>query len=361
MWARRAGAFGSNPMPHIPSAAARGQALLELAVFGSLLLMVLSYLVGNILSADYQQQAKTEAFRRALASSAASPVNNAPTSTSHLLIQDRHIPDPSNPFGLGSISPVTGQAGITRNYQLQVSAENNTELPQLAIQISGATGCPGGRETFQGAQRTCNYTLAGFRTEAAPQTSLDRYRFVYGGTNVCNKPECGGGNTVCIEFGPPEINPETGMEETSCINYAQTLRIIDPCGGQIMSYDDCKRQARQITDSGACTQACTKAGMADCATMCSQPMTVPWYAQGGVLDALFTGSGIVSMGVQPGTTQVVADNNQLAKQEDAGGITSTATIDRTATTTRSIATVGGTGTVESQRTDQSTTSWSTPW
>lgn len=360
-----------QPPAHSPQRFTKGQALVELAVFGSMLLMLLGYLVNNVLTSDYRQQSATEAFRQGLSASAATTAvsvsgpTNTPKSISNLLVQDRHIPNPGDPFAVGSVAPMFSQAGITRNYQLQIVPDVVNELPRMAIQIENATACPEGTRVpsdFRGGMRTCYYTTSGFRDENVAQENLGRYRFVYGASNICEKPDCGGGNLVCTEWcEEPYIDPETGEEVCPCIRYAKHIRIVDSCAGEIIGYANCKGQARQITDSAACEAACVQSSMTDCATICSQPMLVPWYAGAGVLDAMFVGSGIAAMGVQPGGLQVVAQKNQLTKQESPEGITTTSDVNRTETTTRSIIRVGATDTIQSQHTDQSTTVQSTPW
>ena len=344
-----------------------GQALVELAVFGSLLLVLIGYLVNNVLTSDYQQQSKAEAFRRGLAAAAATTDDvspTAPTAISTLLVQDRHIPNPSDPFAIGSVAPMIGQAGVTRKYNLQNVPVLPQDLPRLAIQIENATGCPGTLvpPDFRGGMRTCYYTTAGFRDELdVPQESLGRYRFIYGGGNVCDKADCGGGNIVCVEVSPDPVIDDSGMETYPCIRYAKHIRIIDSCAGEIINYDECKAQARKITDGAACAAACAKAAIPDCATMCGQPMQVPPYAAPGALDAMFGGAGLAAMGLQPGGVQIVTQNNQLNKQEDAAGVTTTSDVDLTEATTRSIARVGGTDTIQSQRIEQTSTTWSTTW
>ena len=358
----------------------RGQALVELAVFGSLLLVLLGYLVNTVLGYDYQMQAKTEAFRRSLSSAASSSRNNAPTFTSHLLIQDRQLSDPSDPFARGSVAPVASQAGVTRNYQLQVIPDRDNELPRLALQVENVTTCPSGRvaSSSQGGLLTCNYTLAGFRFEATSQASLARYKFIYGEANICEKAtECpGAGSSVCAPGGAVEVeeyNPDSGELELKfvCVNVLKTIQITDPCEGEIINLPDCRRQAGQIADSGMCEAACRKAGKADCDTMCSEPMVVPWYAAGTscgggkcavpVLDGRF--AGMENAGLQPGLTQEVVKDNQLIRQESPGDLQSTMVVDTTTTTTRSVVRgTGGTDAIESKKIDQPpTTTWSTPW
>ena len=369
-------------MPHSRGGRLAGQALTELAIFGSFLLLLIGYLVSNVLQLDFQQQAKMESFRRAEASAASDPtLKTATVSTSHLLIKDRHMPNPSDSFGFGGISPSIAQGSVSRSYNLGDVPEDDLGLPRMAIQINGAASCPPGlripEQSDEQGGKVCMYTLAGFRTESGvPQGSLDRYRFIYGGGNICDEPKCGGGDGGCIKEETGE-DPETGEPATACIEYLKILKIVDPCEGEIISKSDCVRQAAQIVDSGACEAACLKSGSAsNCATTCSEPMLVPWYAQGAskgaegwvapALNGLFAGGGVETAGLQPATVQTVVVNNQLDTQEDGGGASSTANINVVATTERKIAHVSNGGlsldTITSQKSilvpDES---WSTSW
>lgn len=389
-WVPTSGSNGEVPgtFGEVPGTFERGQALVELAVFGSLLLFLIGYLVSNALQLDYRQQATMEAFRRGLASAAAAPPGsqNTPSSTSHLLIQDRHIPDPSDPFAIGGVSPVTANASITRSYELGARIPaTKFDLPRLAVQIENATSCPGTAVGWDntGNPLTCYYTTAGLREEFdVPQASLERYRFIYGATNVCDEAKCGGGDGACLLEEEYE-NPETGQLETVCVDRLKHVVIVDSCAGdpqapaEVISLDDCVRQASQINDDAACDRACQKAAAGgvenlDCAKMCSQPMGIPWYAVGAgcgggqcaapALAGLF--AGITAMGVQPGSTQEIVLDNQLNKQESPGGVTTASTVDVTETTDRDVIRLSGqsavTDTITAQRKEQHVTSMSAP-
>lgn len=395
-WARTSGSSAPkkyrvlSPLWEVPGTSERGQALVELAVFGSLLLFLIGYLISNALQLDYRQQRTMEAFRRGLASAAASPpgVPNTPASTSHLLIQDRHIPDPSDPFAIGGVSPITAQASITRSYELGARIpETKFDLPRWAVQIENATSCPGTAVGWDntGNPLTCYYTTAGLRNEYdVPQASLERYRFIYGATSVCDEPHCGGGDGACAPGGwVTAENPETGELETVCVDRLKHVVIVDSCAGdphapaEIISLDDCIRQAAQIADDAACDAACQRAAASgatnlDCARMCSQPMGVPWYASGAgcgggpctapVLADLF--GGLVNPGVQPGAVQTIVERNTLAKRESPGGVSTTSAVDLTETTERTVIRLSGssaaTDTITAQRNESHTTSMSAP-
>ena len=353
----RSGGVAPSPRPRALSISRGGQALAELAVFGSLLLVLLGYLVSNVLRYDFQQQAKMEAFRRSLASASETVFSTAPVSISTVLLEDRHIPNPQDPFGVGQITPTMAQAGVTRKYNMQNVPKDDKSLPTMELIVEGAQGCPSGKlspitrpgRPGQPPTLVCRYTMAGFRDEyGVTQAAMDRYRFIYGGTNVCDKAECGGGYSGCITEETGE-NPETGRIERACVEYLYHLRIIDSCEGEIISRDDCVRRAAQIVSVDACEAACSRAGASlDCRKMCDVTMEVPSYAAGAsstggqwvapALDGMLTAAGVASTGLQPGVLlQEVVTDNQLDKREGGGGVTTTTAIDVTATTDRVIA------------------------
>jgi len=364
-------------------------------VFGSIILILLGFLVNNGLSYDYRQQVEMEAFRRGLASAAATPLPNTPSSRTNVLIQDRHIPNPSDPFAIGSVTPMSAGGGVIRDYELHEVPANESTLPRMDIRIENSDdpNCP---------DETCSYTTSGFRTEYdVPQASLDRYHLIYGAPNVCDKPECGGDKGgLCLRY-EDDVNYliEGGARE--CAEYSQmTLRILDTCEGQIINRDDCTARAAQIVCREACQAECLKTAgktcdeecnkpnseecrecqktgdrtVAKCKRICSQEMRIPGYADGttcsggrwvapNIDNVLF--AGIERMGVQPDSTQTVDTKNELTKQESPIAIISTTKIDLTETTTRNIVTRENPREspqkVTATRHEESTTTWNAPW
>lgn len=102
----------------------RGQALLELAIFGSMIILILGAMLNYGLNAEYTQRAMMESFRQA----------EAAPNTSYLLVQDRHIPNPSHPYAVGALVPVTASASVTRSNQL-----NTLGAPTLTMKINDDT------------------------------------------------------------------------------------------------------------------------------------------------------------------------------------------------------------------------------
>lgn len=337
----------------------RGQALLELAIFGSLLLMVLSVLVNFGFNADVTQRAVMQSFRHALdgARHASKDSHGQPSGMTYLLMQDKHIPNPANPFAIGSTTPVTASAGgFVRSHRLGGMPVKETELPVAMVQMDGAT-CPGSRLSPAGSQPPCKYLLAGFRKEEIQPKSLERYYLIYGRLSVCDKPACCDGQGCgdgCRRPGVPD--PVTGV--APCLEPFKTVRIVDTCEGEILSRDTCVRQLRMIRDDMGCEDQCNKgkspADTTDCRSVCQQPMGTPfpWYAAdpveeearthvpGGAhrwtsfaLDWFF--GQVKSLGLQPDhVVKETTMDSTLTKSENEAAISTTASIDWTDRTTR---------------------------
>ena len=265
-----------------------GQSLLELALFGSILLMLIGVMVSYGLRYNYQQKIMMSAFRKALNESAA-PERGGQASVT--VVSDEHIPNPANPFAIGSVSPFMSGANVVRNYKMHESADTDEELPRTTIEI-------------QGEQYT--YKAAGFRDVGNISASLNKTKEIYGAANVWEAPKKSG-------------------------NY----RVMDSCEGEIISYDACKRQCRMITNTTFCVRECVRGREPSskdppCSAICSQPMETPAYCEDGVLEDMFafaiaTGKPRV-MGLQSDTTKESSINSSLRKQESGGTITTTDTI-----------------------------------
>jgi len=98
----------------------KGQALAELAIFGSILLFCLAMLIQYGLDANYQQQAQMQAFRKA---QKIAFYRDGPGAASSLtLIKDKPTPDPRDQWGLAERSPVIG-ASNSIAWNTNLSAE----------------------------------------------------------------------------------------------------------------------------------------------------------------------------------------------------------------------------------------------
>ena len=285
----------------------KAQALAELTIFGSLFLMLLAVSVSYGLRYQFQQKASQEAFRQALGKVALSKKDGGEGSASYLVYRDNHIPDPGNPFAIGAVASASSSASVTRDYLMSQTADDDASLPNISIDINGVT---------------IKKTTAGFRPETITDGNIDKYRQIYGYTNVDKDGQ----------------------------------RVIDHAAGQIMDYDSTVSQCRQIVDKDVCASECEKAKVSgsdqDCSAtsgICSQSISTPWYCQDyekftGItrykfktLNTLF---GIdnsytvndhplprVRMGIQQDYSRKTDVDNQLIRQESAGEITTTDTVD----------------------------------
>lgn len=412
-WARSGPIYGSE-----------GQSLVELAIFGGLLLMLLGVLISSGLNADFNQSMTMETFRRALKSAKNSSNDGQPTSTSYVVVQDRHVPNPNHPLALGSVIPFSGSAGVTRNYRMQEGPKSSVALPRITYVMQG---------------QEYSFTTAGLRREviADDPNLLDKYRLVYGGGSVCSEKKC------LEKFGPPIgslsewftfcnkylKDPDTDEDvldvETGspiCIDPVRkrNVVVVDSCAGEVINYDACVRQARMIVDQAVCAQECNKAGnvssqtssnansrctdacknvgsdnsvernqcitdcvrnitgnaaaiSADCNTTCAATMAAPWYAVpytpgGSVMFPTLAGllpAGGTQMGLQPTMTQTTTKNNTLTRNEDAAGITSIASGTMSTQTRRTVRKVeGGQGVdqpIDSAKDVSTNTTWKVSW
>jgi len=305
-----------------------GQALLELAVFGSLLIMLLGVLINYGLRYNSQQYLMQEAFRKALAAAEESTNPGTPESVSYAIIEDNHIPNPSDIWGFGSVTPVGSSVGaITRSYKMSDTADIDPELPVMRIQV-------GRNQPPLATLRT-----AGFRTvnNVDPDT-IEKYNEIYGPSNVCSDPvkKCGASEGA---------------------NKTVNIKIIDPVMGEYIDYENAVSLCRKIVDKRQiannrtyCEETCEKGNYEgsdlDCKKICSHDIEVPVYCQDAKLvgnkyyfpniDALFAGIPKENLGLMPDYTQTITADNSLTKKEDGSSITTSETFSWTTDTKRTI-------------------------
>ncbi len=342
-----------------------GQALLELAIFGSMLILVLGVLVQYGLNFDFHQQADMEAYREALASAAQSGQDQMPISVNHAIMRDRHIPDPSNPFGQGSMVPIIGFAVSPprTNFLNHVPDHNQfNELPRAVIEVEG-------RQVDCDPSRHAGCVTSGFRAEQQVlKSSLPKSNEVYGDANVCTfedgqdgePPACGATINDCPN--PTfESTPGGRPHPAPCPAQTENIFIVDPMEGELINYEAAVRQCRMIVDPAYCTKECQiglQPGRSDdCAEVCVGEMNPPnqtsrsydaqrggaWYCadwQQGTpptfprLEVMFAGrqgpgGAIRTMGLQPTSTRTSQKNDTLRIEEAQGGFTSTTVHSRT--------------------------------
>jgi len=268
----------------------KGQALLELALFGAFLLMILGVMVNYGLRYYFQMKVKTEAFRNTLAGAASDTQANKPSAVSSMYIRDKYIPEASAPFGY--TMPISASAsGVNRNPDMRIGPDNDAELPMIQIYMDNNAPMNFSSGRFIAA----NYTTT---------DQLDKYREIYGDALGCSKwnSAIGACNTtawVPIYDSEGKISDSLrkccGTNSTSCKtggapaacpgNYTlQQIKYVDSVDGQLMDYGSAVRQCRQLVDSYVCTFECMKgstgvkfANVTKCSNICNQTINIPWY------------------------------------------------------------------------------------
>jgi hypothetical protein len=104
----------------------KGQALTELSIFGSMLLLSVAVLIQYALRGNYQQYADMEAFRKAqqIAFNQTGPASAATL----VVIKDKPTPDPRDKYGFAERSTIAASASVTWDHNL--SAELITSFAQ---------------------------------------------------------------------------------------------------------------------------------------------------------------------------------------------------------------------------------------
>lgn len=291
----------------------KAQAVLELALFGVILIMLLGALLSYGLRYSLEQKTMMSAFRKALKASDNPDLGGQ---ASYTLLQDKHIPNPSNPFAVGSVMPFMSSASVIRSYRLHETADTYAELPETKIKIQ---------------TQEFTYKTADFRPESILCASLDKYKEIYGDTNIV-----GGDSCVCT----PGYDAY-GNRIDECPGGAN-ISIIDSCEGELISYDACKRQCRMITQVDYCVRECERGKLPgsdkNCSEICNQQIQTPWYCDklDNIFDFAIAKNKPKAMGVQPEYTKQTVMSNSLRKQESGGVITTTDTINWSDITNRTL-------------------------
>ena len=307
----------------------KGQALIELAVFGGIFMMIMAAMLSYGLRYNYIQSAQQLAYRRAM-KIASDPDRG---SSSYTLMMDKHIPDPADPFAIGTTMPIMASASVTRSYQLDaepVPNDDKDNLPSTVVDIQ--TNQKNGKT--DDLQRFV-YTNAGYRHEKPSPSGLayynknqvDKYRLIYG--------------EVTLPFG-------TGFDEDSA-GPPYEVRITDSCSGNVTDFNACYDQAVRLVDNDVCLNYCNDVNSdttVSCAAICSDTVLLnppnqkvksynnamggPWYAEGyykqdglwkfPVLEKLFNSLGSKSMGFQPDSNLVQVRDTSIHRTEDPASV-----------------------------------------
>ncbi len=351
-----------------------GQSLLELAIFGSLLLMLLGVLVGYGLRYNFQQQATMEAFRKAQEFAYKDDEGAPRGSASYTVIKDRHIPDPQNPFGVGQVSPIMASASVTRDTYMDALPDNYAGLPKMTMSFEGNVN-------GQPQEQTYELATAGFREETV---------LLWGNEDWFKNVQAKYGMIFGSVRGWCTYDEDYGDE---CQGDPDTIKIIDPVEGEIVDYNSAVKQARMIVDMDFFISQCEniKKNEQDCGDIWdSYPLQSPWYVAGAYQDGnrwifpqienLFvypvTGKQVQAMGLQTESTQQTNTQFSLTKDEDSSEIATTDTLAWSTVTNRALLynnhldPVSGiaqptvnleTTDVDTTRSDSRSFTWETPW
>jgi len=114
----------------------KGQAILELALFGSILILCLGLLIRYGLSINYSQRLQMEAFRQAV--KRAYSGRNTFVNASYTILEDKPIPNPADPFGASERSVFGASAGAVWSNQVYAASEYGaiSDLPRVDYQIN---------------------------------------------------------------------------------------------------------------------------------------------------------------------------------------------------------------------------------
>ncbi len=420
-----------------------GQGLAELAVFGSLVIMLLGVMISYGLNYNYNQQAQMAAFRKAL-QMAGTPVEpnsdgckkngvydprgpdcQKRRSGSYSLVQDRHIPSPGTMFGVGAMTPISASGNVLRSHRLHENPrdgnENALRHTRMRVQDQEFDCASGKLVDAADPNATLGCTTEGFRdvhgvtglkmtddkkwlNDRKKLGTIDKYEELYGGSNICLREDACGSSCVRIQKGPkgdPLLDRNgapvpCGQDERNCLDdLVCTLRIIDPCMGQMLSYEGCVRlrrlalniapdglpvlndpktgqpPANRVAVQGLCERECKRGrALADrfnklppatppkprpgfglhfppppnkpeeptCEAICRQPLSdLPWYAKADgeqKLNELFQMSR--QLGLQPSEGKHAVATNELGQQETPTNITTTTKLDVVETTKRDV-------------------------
>lgn len=330
----------------------KAQALLELAVFGIIIISLLGVLISYGLRYNFQQQVSQQTFRKALDEAQYSTQDGRPKVTSQIVIKDTHIPNPGNIFGMGAVTPVMSSVTVTRDFQqvkstipedpYNITPSEYNELPEVEV-------------TVVGGSHPHRFKTEGYRIAwQVPDEAIDRYLHIYGSGSVKKLRQ-----TCTSEYpheddpeykDPTDINndPDSGyVNNNNCQVSFHDLLLIDNCDGEIIDYDVAVSRCRKIVDKRICQDECEQDLFedpdTDCATVCGHDMEIPWYCatENGRVD--LTGHGDpfnfvtlnklfkvtpatpepTRLGLQTDYTQDTTSSSTLQKTETASGITTT--------------------------------------
>jgi hypothetical protein len=223
----------------------RGQAVAELGIFGLIIIFLLAFLISYGLGHNLQQRLSQFAFRKALADNVHAPDDGYPLSVSHIMIRDRHIPDPGNIFGRGTVQSFSASGSVTWNYMAGLSGENDSELPVTKVSIGGLIN---ESENVQEIE----LKSAGFKEYSnVSEDDLPEYYKIFGQTNVFAKGKDGSWVSINDTDNIAKICTDSDVTIGECMSYAyDQIRVMDSCLGDTYDYASCTNQCRDADENG---------------------------------------------------------------------------------------------------------------
>ena len=114
----------------------KAQALIEVAIFGAILLTVLSFLIRYGMVYNQRQSLDMRAFRKALSESVSAERPDAQATV--YLVEDKHIPDAGDMFGVGDVHTAEARASVVWGNTLKTDGyEDENDLPRIQYIING--------------------------------------------------------------------------------------------------------------------------------------------------------------------------------------------------------------------------------
>jgi hypothetical protein len=314
-----------------------GQALVELAVFGALFLMVLGAMVSYGLNYSYNLQAQHEAYRRAL--KIASDPNRG--SASYMMMVDKQVPELANPFGIGSTVPFMASSSVARSTTTDAvfdrEAPSRGDLPATIMDM----------QTYDTSSAApvitrYDYANAGVRRErkastaqvAALQAEIAAKQYALERASISNQVRIAAeialiqAQLATFTYGDNELKKYQFIYgDARRSDDKGEMTIVDSCSGEIVDHKSCADQARRLVDVDYCLNLCNHTNSdnsINCPDLCNSKLNPPnqetrtfdpakggpWYAANWtvsngvytfpVLDKLFeyAGDGTRSMGLQ---------------------------------------------------------------
>jgi hypothetical protein len=345
-----------RPRTTVTRARRSGQALIETAIFGSVILMILGIMVGYGLNYDYNQSTLMRSFRAAVGMASA-PANNkedcerivkenknkravkacqadcncavylrSPASNricepichavgtgNFALLEDRHVPDPTHPYGLGSTVSSSSSARVVRDHSQHLGPDTAVDLPRMRMRVAGIPGensevdCPSADDAGQRGCTTAGYRIFNDVTGFAPQEWIQQKRGRRGigwdtgqsGLKQITQEIAKQKDQKCVNWPGNGKKPQNGsgddyeqqiklidkLEEVygannvwldddgdgdpdtqqKCFDSTRTnpyvpvrVKVLDPCGGELVNKELCQTIAKQLNEQEFCTTQCER-------------------------------------------------------------------------------------------------------